>query len=139
MNGTLRSRRFLLGAVLFVWLTACSTSISTTPTKTEHVTTQSINHVVLVWFKQGTTKADIDEVIQETNKLPALIPQVKAMSLGRAIASDRKIVDDSFDLGIHLTFANQQDMQAYLSDPKHIAFINKFVKPRLEKLLVYDF
>jgi predicted nucleic acid-binding protein len=126
-----------LSVVLLLGLTACSTQ----PTKTESVTidTQSINHVVLVWFKQGTTTADIDEVIQETNKLPALIPQVKAMSLGRSIASDRKIVDDSFDLGIHLTFSNQQDMQAYLSHPKHVTFVNKFVKPRLAKLLVYDF
>jgi hypothetical protein len=61
------------------------------------------------------------------------------MSLGRAIASDRKIVDDSFDLGIHAVFANQQDMQTYLSHPEHIVFVNQFVKPKLEKLLVYDF
>ncbi len=133
----LRVSPLFLSVVLLVGLTACSTQ----PAKTGYVTThtQSINHVVLVWFKQGTTKADIDEVIQETNKLPALIPQVKTMSLGRAIASDRKMVDDSFDLGIYLTFASQQDMQAYLRHPKHVAFVNKFVKPRLAKLLVYDF
>ena len=137
INRILRVSLLFLSVFLLVDLTACSIQ----PAKTECVTThtQSINHVVLVWFKQGTTKADIDEVIQETNKLSALIPQVKKMSLGRAIVSDRKIVDDSFDLGIHFMFANQQDMQAYLSHPKHVAFVNKFVKPRLAKLLVYDF
>ena len=98
-----------------------------------------INHIVLVWFKAGVSQAEINEVIQETKTLKQYIPQIQSLSLGRAIPSDRKIVDDSFDLGIQLQFENQADMDAYLTHPKHITFVKTFIKPKLAKLLVYDF
>lgn len=130
--------RLLLLVTVFFWFTACS--IPSIKSGQKHVVNAlEVNHVVLVWFKPDTTQTDIDEVIRETNKLPLFIPQIKSMRLGRAIASDRKMVDDSFDLGIYLLFANQQDMATYLSHPKHVTFVNQFVKPRLERLLVYDF
>lgn len=124
----------LLVTVLF-WLTACSTQ----PKKVEPLTTSAINHVVLVWFKQGTTKAEVDGVIEQTQKLAMAIPEVKSMRLGRAIASERKIVDDSFDLGIYFLFADEQAMQRYLNHPQHVAFVKQWVKPKLAKLVVYDF
>ena len=75
----------------------------------------------------------------EVKKLQNDIPEIQSLSLGRAISSERKIVDDSFDLGLRLEFANQNDMETYLTHPKHIAFVDTFVKPKLAKLLVYDF
>lgn len=93
----------------------------------------------MVWFKAGTSQADIEKIMQETKQLKDDIPQIKSLNLGRAIPSNRKIVDDSFDLGIQLQFANQADMETYLTHPKHIAFVKTFVKPKLAKLLVYDF
>lgn len=127
----------LLSITILFWLAGCSAPL----TKSEVVAANSkpVNHVVLVWFKDGTKQADIDAVIRETKRLPELIPQVKTMRLGIAIASDRKIVDDSFDLGIYFLFASQQAMQTYLKHPKHVAFVNQFVKPHLAKIVVYDF
>ena len=98
-----------------------------------------VNHIVLAWFKVGTTQAEISEIMVETKKL-VHIPQVQSLQLGRAIVSDREIVDDSFDLGIRfLNSTTKENMNTYLSHPKHTAFIKTFVKPKLAKILVYDF
>jgi len=117
----------------------CISLISCNHNPTVDATARPINHIVLVWFKAGTSQTEIDEVIQETNKLKQHIPQIKSLSLGKAISSDRNIVDDSFDLGIRLEFANQVDMQSYLTHPRHVAFVKTFLNPKLDKLLVYDF
>lgn len=124
---------------IFISIFLCFSLISCTNQPTPESNAKHINHIVLVWFKAGTSQAEVDSVIRETKKLEQYIPQIQSLSLGKAISSERKIVDDSFDLGISLTFKNQADMKVYLSHPKHIAFVKTYVKPKLAKLLVYDF
>ena len=58
---------------------------------------------------------------------------------GLSIKSDRPIVDDSFDLGIAMTFRSVDDMNQYLIDPRHTKFVDTWLKGRLDKMLVYDF
>jgi hypothetical protein len=119
--------RYCIYTVLLFSVIACTPSDRTT-----------INHVVLVWLKADTTPAEIDTIIAESQKLTS-IDTIESLSIGTAIPSERKIVDDSFSFGMHMRFATQQDMQRYLSHPQHIKFVDTFVKPKLDKLLVYDF
>jgi len=114
-------------AVLLFSVFACSPSEKT-----------AINHIVLVWLKADTTPAEIDTIIAESQKLSS-IDTIQSLTIGTAIPSERKIVDDSFSFGMHMRFATQQDMQRYLAHPQHIKFVDTFVKPKLDKLLVYDF
>ena len=129
------TQRFFPNSIYFISLislllfTACSPAINTD---------KGINHVILLWLKADTTPTDIEAIIQATQQLQQ-IESIQAIHIGRAIPSTRKIVDDSFSLGIHMRFANQQSMQSYLSHPQHIKFVDTYIKPKLEKLLVYDF
>jgi hypothetical protein len=114
---------------LFLLISACTPSTDSN---------KGINHIILVWFKADTTPEEVAAIMQATQKLTQL-PQVQSLQIGSAIASERKIVDDSFSLGIYMYFANQQDMDSYLSHPQHLELVNTLIKPKLEKLLVYDF
>ena len=97
-----------------------------------------VQHVVLLWFTADVTNNRVQQVEAETLKLRA-IPQLLSLETGPSIKSDRPIVDDSFDLGIAMTFRSVDDMNQYLIDPRHIKFVDTWLKGRLDKMLVYDF
>ena len=97
-----------------------------------------VQHVVLLWFTADVTNNWVQQVEAETLKLRA-IPQLLSLETGPSIKSDRPIVDDSFDLGIAMTFRSVDDMNQYLIDPRHTKFVDIWLKGRLDKMLVYDF
>ncbi len=61
------------------------------------------------------------------------------MRVGHSLPSDRKIVDDSFDVGIYISLANTEDMDAYLSHPLHTRAVEEVLQPLARKVVVYDF
>ena len=97
-----------------------------------------MHHVVLVWLKPHTSAEIADALIERTRDL-ASIGTVRALHVGRAIASDRPIVDDSFSFGITFTFDSEEDMHRYLTDPQHVEYVEKLLKPHLQKITVYDY
>jgi antibiotic biosynthesis monooxygenase (ABM) superfamily enzyme len=98
----------------------------------------SVHHVVLVWLKADTAPEVRERIIEGSGDLKA-IPGIRELQVGKAIPSERPIVDDSFSFGIMMRFDSVADMNAYLTDPKHVEFVDKQVRPYLEKLVVYDF
>lgn len=100
---------------------------------------QQINHVVLIWLKpEYQTQASIEELKNKTLELKN-IPGIKNLKVGTAIPSSRPIVDDSFDLGVLMTFTSEQSMQNYLTTPEHVKFVSDYVQGRIDKIKVYDF
>jgi len=97
-----------------------------------------VHHIVLVWFPPGTATAQIETVIQQSRALTA-IEGVSNLKVGKAIASDRSIVDDSFDIGISMQFESVEAMNRYLAHPQHQAFVQQYIKGKASRLLVYDF
>ena len=122
-------RLLLIIAMLF--LSACSIL----PSQDEG----GVQHVVMVWFNDEVSQQDIDEVIAQSYALQHEIPLIRAIHVGRAISSERKAVDDSFDLGIVMRFASEQDMQAYVTHPVHKDFVSRYVKGKVARLQIYDF
>jgi len=97
-----------------------------------------VNHVVLLWFKNGTSAQQVQHIIEQTRGL-AKIKEIKKLSVGRAIPSQRPIVDDSFQLGIYMQFNNVAEMNRYLQNKKHVQFVQQHIKPHIRKIVVYDF
>jgi len=97
----------------------------------------SVDHVVLIWLKRPGNTADRQALRQAADELKA-IPQVKSISHGTALASERPIVDDSFDVGFVMRFDSPADLHAYEMDPRHVAKVNSVLKPLTKKIVVYD-
>ena len=97
-----------------------------------------VYHVVLCWLKESGN-AEARQQIIDVSKTFKSIPGVINVKAGASIPSDRAIVDDSFDVGILLTFADQQAMQAYLDHPDHKQVIQNVLKLLVSKIVVYDF
>ena len=58
---------------------------------------------------------------------------------GKAVASERSIVDDSFDVGILVVVENKEALEAYLRHPVHDDAKKKILLPLIDMLVVYDF
>ena len=67
-----------------------------------------IVHVVLTWLNEPTNEKHRNMVIKASEEF-LKIPGVLDVGVGRPLMSDRDIVDDSFDVGIFLTFKTEED------------------------------
>jgi hypothetical protein len=97
-----------------------------------------VNHVVLIWLKDSSNPEQRQQIIEATRALRQ-IPGVVSIRVGSVMPSDRNIVDDSFDVGIHMLFADRQSMEHYTSNPEHVRTVNQIVMPLTKRLVIYDF
>lgn len=67
------------------------------------------------------------------------IPGVLDVSAGEVMESERDIVDDSFDVAITFSFADEARMKAYLADPEHQRATREVLAPLVSRIVVYDF
>lgn len=98
-----------------------------------------VQHVVLVWFNDDVSEQHIQQVVEQSYALQQKIPQLKRIRIGDAIESDRKMVDDSFDIGLVMSFDSLSDLREYEGHPEHKAFLGQYIKGRVAKILIYDF
>ena len=97
-----------------------------------------VKHIVFVWLKDPGNVSDRQKII-EVSRSFVQIPGVVDVSAGEVIISERKIVDDSFDVGITLSFVTEADMNAYLLHPKHKDAVKNVLMPLVKKIVVYDY
>jgi hypothetical protein len=97
----------------------------------------TVSHVVFIWAKNDTDKEQIIAMIDRAEMLSTIV-EVRSIAVGTAVPSDRSNVDDSYDVGITLTFDSVAAMQAYLVHPQHIEYVSVYVKPYAQTVLVYD-
>ncbi len=112
------------------WLAACA---HTAPAPRARV-----YHVVLCWLKAPGDPVARQRII-DASKTFRTIPGVIDVKAGPSIPSHRAIVDDSFDVGILLTFPDRQAMRAYLTHPDHKRAVRRVLRPLVRKIIVYDF
>jgi len=97
-----------------------------------------LHHVVLCWLKEPGNVEHQDKIIEVTKTFME-IPGVLDAQAGKAVASDRSIVDDSFDVGILVVVENKEALDAYLRHPVHDDAKKMILLPLIDRLVVYDF
>lgn len=97
-----------------------------------------INHLVLIWLKESGNTEQRQQVIEASRALEQ-IPGVIKIRAGSVMPSERAIVDDSFDVGVHMLFADRQSMERYTAAPEHLQIVKERVMPLAKKLVIYDF
>lgn len=97
----------------------------------------TVDHVVLIWLKRPGNAADRQAILAASNDL-RVIPGIQFLDAGTALASDRPIVDDSFDVGLSMRFDSTKSLRAYEADPLHVKKVTEVLKPLTKKIVVYD-
>ena len=96
-----------------------------------------LTHIVVFWLKPDC-KYKLDEILNAAlslNEIPGLI----SFDLGKMISSERDVVDKTYDFAFNMTFSSKQDLDSYICHEIHEDFVNKHVKPNIEKIKVFDF
>ncbi len=93
-------------------------------------------HSVYFWI---TADASINDLEMFRTKLNALkgVPSAEAVYIGRPAATDRPVIDRSYDYALTVIFKDIDAHDAYQSDPIHKDFIHNCAK-MFEKVVIYD-
>ena len=125
-------RRALLAVMLVLLSASCQSSREPSPTTAYPV------HVVVCWLKSPGDEAGRQKLIDVSRSFDG-IPGVVTVAAGRAIGSDRPVVDDSFDVAIVMAFRDEAALRAYNDHPAHKKAVEKTLKPLVGKMVIYDF
>ena len=102
------------------------------------VSHKGVVHTVFLWLQQPGDQRHRQQLLQATERLRA-IPGVLDIRFGEVIASDRDIVDDSFDVGIYFYFRDIAAMNRYLAHPVHTTVVKDEIEPIVNRIRAYDF
>lgn len=95
-----------------------------------------LRHMVLFKFKAEATPAQVQEVVDAFKALPAKINTIHDFEAGTDVGVEN--LADGFTHGFLVTFRDEKGRADYLPHPEHQKFV-ELVKPRVEKVLVFDY
>ena len=96
-----------------------------------------VEHVVLCWLNTPRDEAAIDRIVQSSRTFES-IPGVVRVRAGRPVPSTRPVVDDSFDVGVIITFRDEAALHAYDQHPTHVRAVREVLRPLAGKIFIYD-
>lgn len=128
------SRRSLVVAVLTLVASGALTAMSAHAAETDDK--KVFRHVVLFKFKDGTSKAQINEVVDAFRELKNKIDVIQDFEYGTDVSTENRA--QGFTHCFFVTFADDKGRDAYLPHPAHKEF-GALVGPRLDKVLVVDY
>ena len=113
----------------------CLTVIGITMSSAQ-TTHKLLRHVVMFKFKNGTTDADIQQIVAAFRQLPKKIHTIKSFEWG--VNNSPEKLNDSLTHCFFVTFTSEKDRNDYLVNSAHVAFV-AVLKPHLDRPLVLDY
>jgi hypothetical protein len=95
-----------------------------------------LRHVVMFQFKQSSSEADVQKVVDAFRGLPSKISEIADFEYG--VNNSPEGLDGGLTHCFLVTFKSEADRDAYLPHPAHKAFVD-VLKPHLEKVTVIDY
>ena|SRR5438477_13161227 len=96
------------------------------------------SHVVIFWIDPADAKT-ADELIAGANKYLKSIPGVLHFHIGKMVPSHRPVVDQTYQVALNVIFTDKKAQDDYQVHPLHVEFVEKVLKARRKKVVVYDF
>ena len=95
------------------------------------------SHVVIWWTRPEIENA-ADELVAGAAKFLRPIPTVKQFHVGKMVPSQRPVVDQSYQVAMHVDFADKQGQDEYQVHPLHLEFVEK-LSCLWSRVVIYDF
>lgn len=93
-------------------------------------------HHVYFWLKNHDSKEDRDKLVAGLKKLSA-VKTIKSFHIGEPAATNRDVIDRSYNISWCLFFENKANQDSYQADAIHLNFV-KENSDLWTKVVVYD-
>ncbi len=93
-------------------------------------------HHVFFWLKNPDSQVDKQKLIAGLQKLTKA-KTIESAHIGVPAATNREVIERSYQVSWLLVFKNDADQEVYQSDPIHLNFIEE-CSMLWEKVVVYD-
>ena len=93
-----------------------------------------LRHFVFIKYKPGTSDAHIDEFLRMTRALPASIPAMRDLEVGRDVLHTAR----SWDVMLAMSFTSLEELREYQIHPAHQALM-AFNNPQVAEVGSVDF
>ena len=97
----------------------------------------SILHSVFFYFKAETDSSIMESQREAILSQLSTIKTVKWVKAGAPFGIERDVVDNEYGMSLHLEVESKADLDAYQTDPTHLAFVGRF-KTNWVKIRVFD-
>jgi hypothetical protein len=97
---------------------------------------QTLRHVVLFQFKEGTSAEDIRRIENAFSALPSKVPAIHGFEWGTDVSTENR--QKGFTHAFVVSFLSEADRDKYASDAAHQEF-GKLLGPYLGDVLVIDY
>jgi len=95
-------------------------------------------HTVYFWLKTGTSEEAKRQLAADCREYLAKIPTVRHLWAGASAMTPRKVVDNSYGVGLTVVFDDVAGHDVYQEHPLHKEFIERN-KSHWLRVQVYDF
>lgn len=96
------------------------------------------SHVVIFWTDPSNPNST-EELLAGMEKFLKPIPGVLHFHAGKMAASQRPVVDQTYQVALNLVFPNKKAQDEYQTHPKHVEFVETVFKATCKRVVVYDF
>jgi hypothetical protein len=96
-----------------------------------------ISRVVIIWLKRPGNAQDQAALIRASKEFRK-IKGVIRVEAGKGMPAERKGIDQSFDVGVVLTFKDRAALERYQKDPGHLLAIRQVLLPLARRYIVYN-
>jgi len=108
------------------------------PAWADKVLQGNVVHLVVMWFKDGGSAAQRQQVIEVTRSFKD-IPGVLDIRVGETLQEQGGPIDNTFSVSMYIVLEDEAALQAYSSHPIHLAAKQSGLLDGLERMVVYNF
>ena len=115
-------------------------ALSLTAPRAQAVATHSgqVTHVMLFWLKRPGN-VDDQNYLRRALRTLRRARGANDIRVGRPLLVDRPSVEQSFDLGVVITFRDREALEKFERDPRREQAIDAMLRPLVRQYTVYNF
>src|SRR5437660_11333067 len=115
-------------------------ALALAPTGAQAVATRSgqVTHVMLFWLKRPGNVDDQNYLLRALRTLRR-VRGVSDVRVGRPLLVDRPGLEESFDLGVVMTFRDREALEKFEHDPRREPAMQAMLRPLVRRYTVYNF
>ena len=132
--------KFVLILRMRVVIFLCCSALSLTSTSAQAAAPRSgyVTHVMLFWLKRPGNMDDQNFLLRALRTLRRA-RGVTEVRVGRALSVDRPGLEQSFDLGVVMTFRDREALEKFQRDQQRDQAIDAMLRPLVRQYTVYNF